>query len=261
MGRWEKAEKGFAWMEDSTAFPTFGPASWGPLASAFEAFHGGDVDAALTIYTDGGEPESMPVSLFFRSPEQFREVDRIALTLVRGRVLDVGAGVGSVTLALQEAGVDVTALEVIPEAVAVMTGRGVRAVLQGSVLDLPPDPTFDTLLLLMNGLALAGTQAGIGPLLQALEGFLAPGGQVLLDSTDLTAGDGAEPGELHYQIEFQGRKGAPFPQLFLDSAALRRMAGSEGWIAEKVWEGEDGEYLARLSRAPTRKGVNRRHSP
>ena len=109
-----------------------------------------------------------------------------------------------------------TAVEVIPEAAAIMKKRGVREVVRGSVLDLPSDPTFDTLLLLMNGVALAGTLAGLGPLLESLGGLLAPGGQVLLDSTDLLAGRSEEsredsgefdlPGELQYQVEFRGRR-------------------------------------------------------
>ena len=55
-------------MEDSTAFGTFGPSSWKPLAAAFEAFYRGDKEAVLTVYTDDGEPEIMPVSIFFRAP-------------------------------------------------------------------------------------------------------------------------------------------------------------------------------------------------
>jgi SAM-dependent methyltransferase len=251
-------------MEDSTAYRSFGPASWRPLALAFEAFDSGDREAVLTVYTDDGDPHTMPVAIFFRPREQFQEVDQVALTLVRGKVLDVGAGVGPVSLALQEVGLAVTAVEVIPEAAGIMERRGVKKVLRGSVLDLPPDPTFDTLLLLMNGVALAGTLAGLTPLLKSLTGFLAPGGQVLLDSTDLQFqepegsrdhSDGVPPpGELQYQIEFQGQKGAPFPQLFLDPSNLRRVAEEGGWVMEVVWEGEEGEYLARLTRHGVHEG-------
>jgi precorrin-6B methylase 2 len=239
--------------------PFFGPEAWAPLVRALRAYLGGDERAVLTVRADEGEPESMPVSLFFRSEEEMREVDRVALSLARGRVLDVGAGVGSLSLALQKGGVAVTAVEVIPEAVEIMAGRGVKDARVGRVENLPPDREFDTLLLMMNGVALAGTLSRLPALLRTLDGLLAPGGQVLVDSTDILEGttssdlvsrweNGEYPGDLHYQIEFRGQRGAPFPQVFVDPATLERVASEGGWSTEVVWRGGGGEFLARLTR-------------
>jgi SAM-dependent methyltransferase len=239
--------------------PFFGPEAWAPLARALRAYLDGDEGAVLTVRADEGEPDPMPVSLFFRSEEHLREVDRVALSLVRGRVLDVGAGAGSLALALQEGGVAVTAVEVIPEAVEVMASRGVKEVREGRVEDLPPSREFDTLLMMMNGTALAGTLSRLPALLRTLDGLLAPGGQVLLDSTDILQGaasfdpcsgreGGDYPGEVQYQIEFRGERGAPFPQLFVDPATLERVATEGGWTTEVAWRGEGGEFLVRLTR-------------
>jgi SAM-dependent methyltransferase len=232
------------------------------MARGFEAFHRGEGDAVLTVHGDDGEAETMPVALFFRSrEEELREADREALARARGRVLDGGAGVGSMALLLQERGFQVTAVEVIPEAVGIMADRGVLDGVEGRLQDLSPTHSFDTILLLMNGAALAGTLAGLPGLLEVLEGLLAPGGQLLLDSTDLLQEDASPgappghdgtgedyPGELQYQVEFQGAKGSPFPQLFIDPRTLAQVAGEGGWDSEVVWQGEDGEYLARLTR-------------
>lgn len=238
------------------------------MAKALVAYLKGDAGAVLVVHADEGEPDPMPVAIFFRSGEELREVDRRALALARGRVLDVGAGVGSLSLALQGRGVAVTAVEVIPEAVEVMATRGVLDAREGRVEDLPPRRDFDTLLLLMNGVALAGTLRRLPAFLNTLDGLLAPGGQVLLDSTDILE-EGAEssgraiwdegeyPGELQYQMEFRGERGAPFPQLFLDPGTLGRVAAEEGWAMEMMWEGGGGEYLARLTRegeSPTESG-------
>jgi len=201
----------------------------------------------------------MPVSLFFRTLEDLREVDRAALSLARGRVLDVGAGVGCLSLILQEGERSVTAVEVIPEAVEIMAKRGVRDAREGRIEDLPRRREFDTLLLLMNGAALAGTMAGLPRLLRTLAGVLAPGGHVLLDSTDVleeggeAAGpqaweEGEYPGEFQYQMDFQGQRGAPFPQLFVDPGTLRKAAEEGGWRMELAWQGVQGDYLARLTR-------------
>lgn len=236
--------------------------AWEPLARGLVAFHKGDSGATLRVFTDQGQPEAMPLSVFFRGRGDLREVDRLAITLARGRVLDGGAGVGSLTLLLQEDGLRVTAAEVIPEAVQIMRERGVRDPRLSQLDALPPTASFDTILLLMNGTALAGTARGFPRLLGSLRGLLRPGGQVLLDSTDLRLRAGTEaqganeatsgraalgPVELQYQLEFRGRKGEPFPQLFLDPGSLIELCRAEGWVAEVELEADGGEYLARLT--------------
>ena len=239
--------------------------AWDPLAKALKAYSQGDCCAALTVHSDAGDPETMEVGLFFRSRENLRPVDLEALRRVRGRVLDVGAGVGCISLILQNEGFRVTAVEMIPEAVEIMRDQGVEDPREGSVERMEQSRSYDTLLLLMNGPAIAGTLVGFPRLLGTLDGLMASGGQVLLDSTDLRSrrspqdratgstpgspGDAGEyPGELQYQMEFRGEKGAPFPQLFLDPDTLEDLATSEGWRTEIVWTGSEGEYLACLKR-------------
>jgi methylase of polypeptide subunit release factors len=56
-----------------------------------------------------------------------------ALDRAVGRVLDVGAGAGRASLALQERGQDVVALDLSPGAILACRRRGVRAVYLGSV--------------------------------------------------------------------------------------------------------------------------------
>jgi SAM-dependent methyltransferase len=221
----------------------FGPEAWAPLSKAWMAYFRGNTRAILNVHADDGAFEPMPVSVFFRGEGELRGPDRGAVRLARGRTLDVGAGVGAISLVLQEKGLPVTALEVVPEGVEIMRTRGVEDPREGRLEDLTLEEPYDTILLLMNGTALAGTLSGFPDLLDSLGRLLAPGGQVLIDSTDL-AGDG----EFQYQLEFQGEKGAPFPQLFLEPDTLGGVAAEKGWGMEVVWKGEDGEYLARLSR-------------
>ncbi len=221
----------------------FGPEAWAPLSRAWLAYFRGDTRATLNVHADDGAFEPIPVSVFCRGEGELRGPDRDAIRLARGKTLDVGAGVGAISLLLQEKGLPVTALEVVPEGVEIMRARGVEDPRESRLEGLPFGELYDTILLLMNGTALAGTLSGLPDLLHSLGRLLAPGGQVLMDSTDL-AGDG----EFQYQLEFQGEKGAPFPQLFLEPETLGRVAAELGWRMEVVWKGKDGEYLARLSR-------------
>ena len=89
------------------------------------AFHRGDRDAYMVVYDDY-ERDEVPLAYFFRDSTEFPEVERLALDLCRGRVLDVGAGSGCHTLALQERGLEVTATEILPEMVDILKQRGVR---------------------------------------------------------------------------------------------------------------------------------------
>ncbi len=71
----------------------------------------GASEAFVTVYDERREPCRVPVSLFFREPDAFPPLERTALDLCRGRVLDIGAGAGCHALALQERGLDVVAID------------------------------------------------------------------------------------------------------------------------------------------------------
>lgn len=233
--------------------------AWKPYEAAMLAFHRGDRDASIVVYDDF-ERDEAPISYFFRGPDQFPPLEQTALQLCRGRVLDVGAGSGCHSLALQERGIEVTAIEVLPGLVKILRDRGVRDVRMASWQNLDANP-FDTVLLLMNGLGLAETLTGLRDFFREIRRLLRPGGQVLADSTDVrtrmdpaarragtvTRPDGRYIGELHFQLEFKGRKGGPFPQLYVDQETLTRYAADEGWSCEIVSPPDRyGNYLARL---------------
>jgi SAM-dependent methyltransferase len=229
-----------------------------PLERALLRHLAGSLDEVVAVRVDDGSSHGLPIALFFRGEEDRLEVDDVALALCRGRVLDVGACAGALTLPLQAAGHEVTALELLPGAVEVMRARGVRDARVGDLWTFQAERPFDTVLALMNGTAAAGTMAGLIPLLGALARPLAPGGQLLIDSTDLRGRsgrgrarrrDGRYVGELQYQLEYGGERGHPFPQLFVDAERLAEAGGVVGLDAEVVWQGRRpaGAYLARLT--------------
>ncbi len=233
---------------------------WAPHAAAMQAYHRGKHDAVLVVYDDF-ERDEVPVSYFFRGPDQFPPLERLALELCRGRVLDVGAGSGCHSLALQDRGLEVTAIEILPSLVHILRDRGVRDVRTATWMDVEAEP-FDTVFMMMNGLGLTETLAGLRRFFSEARRLVCRGGQVLADSTDvrmrldveagrtgaLERPDGRYVGELHFQVEYEGRKGEPFPQLYVDAATLRRCARKEDWDCEIVRDPDEyGNYLARLS--------------
>jgi len=232
--------------------------SWAPHGAALRDFLAGDLDAEVIVRAEDGEEERTPARVFFREPGEFSALDEAALDLCRGRVLDVGAGAGCHSLVLQARGLSVTALDVSPAAVEVMRRRGVRDVRCGDVFAFAGE-RFDTLLILMNGIGLVGTLDGLDRFLRDVPRLVADGGQVLLDSFDPGPPDAERPhayaGEMRFQLEYRGVRGAYYDFVFLDFETLGRRADRAGWCCESIWQEDEGHYLARLTRRGTKEGA------
>ena len=81
------------------------------------------------------------------------ELEKHALQLVKGKVLDVGAGAGAHSLYLQDSGYDVTAMDISELSCEVMTERGIKNVICNDVWNCKVEQ-FDSILLMMNGIGL-----------------------------------------------------------------------------------------------------------
>jgi SAM-dependent methyltransferase len=228
-----------------------------PLEQAFNDFFNGDKKAYVTIYNDIGDAEVVPISYFFRTFEKMPLLEQKALELCKGSVLDVGAGSGCHSLVLKARSLFVTPLEIRPALVDILKQQGLENAVQADFYRYNDD-TFDTLLLLMNGIGFAGNLQGVEVLLKHARKLLKPGGQIILDSCDLMymyEEDGSYMidlnrekyyGEVEYQFEYKGKKGNPFDWIFVDYYTLEQMAMENGFRSEIIFEGEHFEYLAIL---------------
>ena len=213
----------------------------------------------IRVFSPMFEEDEMPVEILFRKYEDMPAIERHAMDISRGKILDVGAGAGCHALVLQQRGMDVTAIDISPLSVEAMKGRGVQKVLEQDFYTL--EGQFDTILLLMNGVGIVGTMERFPLLFRQLESLLAPGGQVLCDSSDLcyiyedeegvidlTDVEGYY-GELTYQLRYKDIIGKPFPWVYVDAETLREKAEENGFEMEVVIQGEHYDYLARLTKA------------
>lgn len=137
------------------------PESSDVLGKALWDYFYDQMEGPLVMHTSYGPPEEMPIEVFFRELEDMPELEHRALALCQGRILDVGAGAGCHSLVLQGQGLQVRALDQSRLACRVMEAQGLRQVTHSSLNQ--HEGTYDTLLLLMNGLGLAGTLAGLEP--------------------------------------------------------------------------------------------------
>ena len=211
--------------------------------------------AKLWVHDTHGPEVEMVTAIYFRGPDSMPEIEQRALAECRGSVLDIGAGAGSHALALQEQGLAVTALDISPEAVEVMRSRGVADAVAADIFEYE-ERTFDTLLLLMNGIGLAGSTAGLRRFLGHARGLLNPGGQLIFDSSDVAylyeekdlPADGTYYGQVTCRYEYKQQKTEWFTWLYIDFKTLREIAIEEGWKTELLQDDDDDQYLVRLTR-------------
>jgi|SRR5690606_8461625 len=211
----------------------------------------------MTHSTLGGE-DSIPLPYLFRNFDQMPEVERRALELARGKVLDIGCGAGGHALHLQEKGMEVTGLDSSPGCISICRERGLQSTVQCPIMEYR-DQGYDTLLLPMNGIGLAGTLENLGAFLAHLASLLRPGGQILMDSSDIIYmfdqdSDGGYwiPGDTHYYGEvtftmaYKNFRSEPFPWIYVDYNTLHYAAVENGLACELIYEGDHYEFLARL---------------
>ena len=211
----------------------------------------------LITWTSLTEEDPVSLSYFFRPYNSMPKIEQKALELTKGTVLDVGCGSGSHSLYLQNTKqLEVLGVDISRGATQVAALRGVKKVVHRSIFDYN-EKRFDTILLLMNGLGIAQTFSGVMPLLFHLKSLLQPKGQILVDSSDLIYLFPEEEqldwrmadlyyGELDYGIRFDGKE-EEFPWLYLDFDHLTTAALQAGLACEKVLDGPNHDYLARLS--------------
>ncbi len=225
-----------------------------PLGQAIADYHHHNRPGKLWILNKYGPKEEMPVEAYFRSGRQMPALELAALQQCKGKILDIGAGAGSHALWLQQQGHDVTALEVSLLSCNVMKERGVQKVVQQDIF-LYNHGKYDTLLLLMNGIGLAGTLNGLRAFLQHAATLLLTGGQLIFDSSDVAyVYDNHLPdlktyyGEIAYRYQYKGKKTDWFNWLYIDRHTLLSIAEAEGWQSTFITEDENGQYLVKMEK-------------
>ena len=242
-----------------------------PMGAAILDFQQHGKAARLRVLSSMFEEDEMPVKHLFRSTREMPVLEQKALQLAKGRVLDIGAGSGCHTLALQEKGFTVKAIDISPLSCEAMKLRGVKDaecinlfdphLSSGNLSEENQEQFeggFDTILLLMNGTGIAGKIEHLPALFQRLKALLNPGGQILIDSSDLKYIyenedgsfdinlNGAYYGEVDYQMIYKDVKGNRFDWLYVDFPLLKSIAETCGLHGELVAEGDHYDYLARI---------------
>jgi hypothetical protein len=114
---------------------------------------------------------------------------------------------------------------------------------------------YDTILVLMNGLGLAGKLNEVPSFLNRCLSLLNPGGQLLFDSSDISylyeeglVKPAEYYGELRYQYQYGTSRGDWFDWVYVDQKTLKDIASSLNLQLEILYTEDTDQYLARMAR-------------
>lgn len=239
-----------------------------PMGAAIFDYHkNGPACGKLIVHSSMLDDDEIPVDALFRSFEQMPALEQTALRMAQGKIMDVGAGSGCHSLALQSMGKNAVAIDISPLSVAVMKDKGLDARLV-NLYDETFNEKFDTILMLMNGSGIIGRLENMGMFFKRMKQLLAPGGCILMDSSDLRYLYEDEDGSfeidladeyyglLDYQMEYVPSKrissgptvlGESFDWLYVDFDTLSYYAEQNGFKVEMAAQGEHYDYLAKIS--------------
>ena len=252
-----------------------------PMGRAIADYWKTKTAGRLRVFSPMFEEDEIPLTTLFRSYKSMPKIEQRALDMAKGRILDVGAASGCHSLVLQERGLDVTAIDISPLSVETMKERGVKKALEqdfftldgqameqrepSGLLEWPSRDRvrrsqYDTILMLMNGIGIVGTLERMPEFFKQLDKILAPGGQVLCDSSDISYVFEDEEGmidipneidyygEQSFRMQYKDTIGEPFNWLYIDADTLKQKARRYGYSVEVVAEGEHYDYLARITK-------------
>ncbi|MCD8136040.1 MAG: class I SAM-dependent methyltransferase [Parabacteroides gordonii] len=231
-----------------------------PMGAAIADYYANGKATKLRVFSSMFDEDEIPVKQLFRNFDEMPEAEREALRISTGKILDVGAGSGCHSLALQEMGKEVKAIDISPLSIETMQKRGVKDVALQNFFSQQFTGSFDTILLLMNGSGIVGRIANLPIFFQTIKRLLAPGGCVLMDSSDLRYlfedEDGnldIDPeddyyGEVDFRMQYKNIKGDSFDWLYIDFQTLSLHAANNGFKAEMIKEGEHFDYLTKIHR-------------
>ncbi len=226
-----------------------------PLGTMMLDYLNGDHNAYVEVTSTTLDMWKMSGRVMFRPFKQMNRIERKALSLCKGRILDIGAGSGCHSLYLQKRNQKVDSIDISPGCVSVMKKRKLTSVFHDSVFSLK-NRQYHTLLMLMNGLGICGSIDGLHLFFQFIRTILDPKGQLIADSTDLSSLYDAENialnnetyyGETQFTMTYKAIESVPFEWLYIDFDTLHYYANFHGLSCKKILSDNTGKYLVKMT--------------
>ncbi len=229
------------------------------FGNAIKDFYNKNYGEDIIVKAPDFDDDLIPIPYLFRSYKEMPILEQKALDLSYGKILDVGCGAGSHSKYLIDKGfVNIQAIDISEGAIEICEKRGVANAKVQNFSELKEEQ-YDTLLFLMNGSGIIGKLTNIDRFLSHCKSLLKPNGQILMDSSDIsylfTDEDGSfwvdaslgYYGEMQYKLAYKNQESDWFDWLYIDYNTLQNAANANGFLCELVLEGENNDFLARLT--------------
>lgn len=201
--------------------------------------------------------------LYFSEYADWQQMERNAMGLVRGRVLDLGCGAGRFMLHLRDEGHDIVGIDNAPGAIEACRRRGLDEVHVLAFEDLDTSfGTFDTVLLLGGNLGLLGNPDSGRDLLRTLHQITSSEGRIIGASRDRRNSSdpdmkayvqrnlqlGRVSGQSRIRIRYR-KYATPFFDFFrIAPDELDVLLDGTGWKTSEVIWGDNTSYVAILDK-------------
>ena len=200
---------------------------------------------------------------YFTEYADWPEVEKQAIKLAHGRVLDIGCGGGRVSLHLQSKGLDVVGIDNSPLVVKVCKQRGVKA---AKCLPLTQVSRtlglFDTIVMFGNNFGLVANPKRARWLLRRWRGITNSDAVLLAGTMDPYETDAPYHtsyhrhnrrrermgGQIRLRIRYQDLATPWWDLLLLSVAELRKIVAGTGWTVDRVFESKGPRYIAALTK-------------
>ena len=224
------------------------------VGSSIHYFFETGSDEPVEVFIDENFDHLMYPSVFLRGFKNMNRIERHALQLCNGKILDIGAGAGCHSLYLQSKGFEVIALDRSKLCCSIMNLRGVKNIICSEILKLNTGK-YDTILLLMNGLGIAGELQAVKTYLNHIKKLLSEKGKIFVDSTDIRYTllldkskdeDMRYFGETEMLLKFQNKK-EPLKWLYIDAVRLLKLSEECGLNCIILKSDSKHRFLAQIS--------------
>jgi cyclopropane fatty-acyl-phospholipid synthase-like methyltransferase len=203
---------------------------------------------------------SSGATAYFAEFKYWPKIEKKAIRLVKGKILDIGAGAGRVSLFLQKKGFNVTAIDNSPLAVQVCKKRGVKfaKILPIEDIGTLKPKTFDTIIMFGNNFGLFGSFKKAKILLKKLHRITSQDALMLAESNNVynttdpahleyhkfNKKRGRMAGQLRIRIRFRTYIGDWFDYLIVSKEEMEDILKGTGWKVKKYIDSGKPMYIA-----------------